>query len=54
MNDEQFEQLMTLLKEINENVKLITAKETGKDKWGLSDISSDLSSLETAIGSLNR
>ena len=48
MTDEQFATLMKALKEINENVKLITAYDAGKDSSGKSNY--NLSDLHSAIG----
>lgn len=52
MTDEQFEKLMKKLDEINQGIQLITIKDTGKDRWGLSDVSSDLSSVQSAVDSV--
>ncbi len=49
MTDEQFEKLMDKLDELNRNIKLITAKDTGKEVFGLSDVYSEISSLSSAI-----
>lgn len=52
MTDVQFDLLMDKLDEINQNIRLVTIKETGKDRWGLSDISSDLSSVQSSVDNL--
>ena len=54
MTNEQFEQLFSLLKEINENIKLITAQDTGKGITGLSDVYSELGSVTSGILDVER
>jgi hypothetical protein len=41
---------MDKLEEINQNIVLITAKDTGKGIFGLSDVYSELSSVTSAVG----
>ena len=60
MTDEQFEKLMGKLEEINQNVALITSKDAGKDRYNLSDVCSELttvassvSDVETAVDRVN-
>lgn len=50
MTDEQFEKLFSKLDEINQNIKLITAKDTGNGIFGLSDVYSELCSVTSAVG----
>lgn len=50
MTDEQFEKLINKLDEINQNIKLITAKDTGNGIFGLSDVYSELCSVTSAVG----
>lgn len=52
MTDVQFERLLTILTEINQNLKLITAKDTEKEVFGLSDIWDKLGSVESSITSV--
>ena len=51
MTDTQFETLMTALKEINENIKTITAYEAGKDDNGKDKY--NLSDLHSALGNIS-
>lgn len=60
MTDEQFEKMMDKLEEINQSVKLIYAKDAGKDNFNLSDlwdkvgeVSSAVSDVETAVDRVN-
>jgi len=50
MTDDQFQKLMDKLEEINQNIVLITAKDTGKGIFGLSDVYSELTSVTSAVG----
>ena len=52
MTDNQFEQLMTVLNSINDKLNIVTAKETDKDKFGLSDVWSELSSVTSEISNV--
>lgn len=49
MTDDQFQKLMDKLDEINQNIISITSKDAGKDKWNLSDICSELTSVASAM-----
>ncbi len=51
MTDTQFETLMATLKEINENIKAITANEAGKDENGKDKY--NLSDLHSALGNIS-
>lgn len=60
MTDEQFEYLMKKLEEINQNIILITSKEAGQDRYNLSDVCSELTTInssvsyvETAVNTVN-
>ena len=52
MTDDQFQKLMEKLEEINQNIKLITAKDTGNGIFGLSDVYSELCSVTSGLSSV--
>ena len=52
MTDEQFQKMMDKLEEINQSVKLIYAKDAGKDNYNLSDLWSKVDAVESAVGSV--
>lgn len=52
MTDEQFEKMMDKLEEINQSVKLIYAKDAGKDNFNLSDLWSKVGDVESAVSSV--
>ena len=45
---------MNLLKEINQNVQQITAKNTGNDTYGLSDVFTQLQNVASAVDDVER
>lgn len=45
MTEEQFQKMMDKLEEINQNIALITAKESGKDKFNLGNLFTQLSDI---------
>ena len=52
MTDTQFESLMNALKEINDNIKIITAYNAGKDNFNLSDLHSAIGNVASEISSI--
>jgi len=59
MTDEQFDKLIGKLDEINQSILLITANDAGKGRYSLSDVCSELTTLqgeiddvETAVGNV--
>jgi len=52
MTDEQFQKLMDKLEEINQSVKLIYAKDAGKDNYNLSDLWDKIGSVESEVGNV--
>lgn len=49
MTDEQFKQMMDKLSEINDGIKLLTAKDSGKELYNLADIFHKLDSVLSAV-----
>lgn len=52
MTDQQFNTMMDKLSEINDGIKLITAKDTGNGVFGLSDVYSELLNVTSELGSV--
>jgi hypothetical protein len=52
MTDQQFEKMMAKLEEINQSVKLIYAKDAGKDNFNLSDLWDKIGNVEREIGNV--
>ncbi|MBL7703832.1 MAG: hypothetical protein JNM14_16400 [Ferruginibacter sp.] len=52
MTEEQFTTLMDKLSEINDGIKLLTAKDSGKELYNLADIFHKLDSVVSAVESV--
>ena len=52
MTDEQFKKLIDKLEEINQSIKLIYAKDAGKDNFNLSDLWDKIDNVESEVGNV--